>query len=456
MRYRLDSSWRRPNSNTVIAGSPLRVFRLTDAGARVLPHAETNDFTNTTAAQQQLLDRFVDAGALHPLPAKGPFTAADVTIVVPAYHRSPTWTPCNEVQTIVVDDGSHPPLATAQARHASNRGPAAARNTGLALVTTPLVAFVDSDVSFSGERFADEWLAPLLDQFADDRVALVAPRIVSAPGSTWLSAYEQRCSPLDLGDEPARIEAGTRVSYVPSAAIVCRTDAVREIGGFDESLRTGEDVDLVWRLRDAGHRCRYEPTSVVLHQPRGSFVALLQQRFGFGRSAAPLAARHRGALAPVRMSRWSALVWALAIMRRPLLAVCVLAGTTVTLSRKLRGVPAAESARLAGLGTLAAGRQLADATTRVWWPLAALLAITFRRSRLPLAVALVAPAAIAALRRRSAQPLIDAPIQLLDGMAYGAGVWAGALRARDFAAVLPQISAHSAQTEAGIKPQRIS
>ncbi len=440
LRYRLDSSWRRPNNNTVIAGSPLRVFRLTDAGGRLVSSAETDEVSGGTAAQLQLLDRFVDVGALHPLPGAGPFTGADVTFVVPAYNRVPTRMGPREV---IVDDGSNPPLAKARVRHETNRGPAAARNTGLDLVKTALVAFVDTDISFTDDYGHTEWLTPLLAHFADERVALVAPRVVGAPGASWLAAYEQRCSPLDLGDEAARVEAGTRVSYVPSAAMLCRTDAVRAIGGFDERLRTGEDVDLVWRLRAAGHRCRYEPTSVVLHQPRGSFAALLRQRFGFGRSAAPLAARHPGALAPARMSAWSALVWVLVVSRRPFLATAVLGGTIVALARKLRGVPSAESARLAGLGTLAAGRQLADATTRVWWPLAVLVAMTFRRSRLPLAAALIVPAVADALRQRDTRPMTDAPIQLLDRMAYGAGVWVGAFSERDFAALLPQISAHT-------------
>ena len=44
-------------------------------------------------------------------------------------------------------------------------------------------------------------------------------------------------SPLDLGTEPARVASGTRVSYVPSAALVARTDALRSNGGFDDALR---------------------------------------------------------------------------------------------------------------------------------------------------------------------------------------------------------------------------
>jgi mycofactocin system glycosyltransferase len=448
LRFLRDSSWRRPNMNIVIAGSPLRVFRLTDAGARVIADAETHDVSPTTV-QQELLDRFVDAGALHPLPTAGPYTAADVTIVVPAFNRLPAWT---AQRTIIVDDGSIPALAAAHLRHEINRGPAAARNTGLAQVTTPLVAFIDTDVSFPHAT----WLERLLAHFVDERVALVAPRAVGAPGTSWLAGYEQRHSPLDLGGEPGRIAAGTRVSYVPAAAIVCRVEAVRAIGGFDDALRTGEDVDLVWRLHAAGHRCRYEPSSVVWHQSRNSVVALARQRFGFGRSAGPLAVRHPGALRPVRLNRWSALVWVLAVLRRPLLAGGVLVGAAVALARKLRDVTPFESMRLAGVGTFAAGRQLADAVTRVWWPLAVLLAAIRRGSRLPLAVALIAPVAVGSVRERSAQPLVDAPLQLLDRMAYGAGVWAGAVAVGDLTALLPGILAHSTQTESGTNPQAIS
>ena len=55
----------------------------------------------------------------------------------------------------------------------------------------------------------------------------------------------------------------TRVAYVPTAALVVRRAALG--GGFDETMRYGEDVDLVWRLVEAGHRVRYEPAVQVAH-----------------------------------------------------------------------------------------------------------------------------------------------------------------------------------------------
>ncbi len=439
-RYRRDSSWQQPgDGRVIIAGSPLRLFRVSTGGALVLDAASIGEQPDT-AIVTALLDRFVDAGALHPRPVTSPFTADDVTVVMPVLGVVPA--PPVGLRTIVVDDGSKPPIHMVEdlngvrlLRLHANRGPAAARNAGLAAVHTALVAFVDADV-----ELGEGWLEPLLVHFTDPRVALVAPRVAGAPGTGALAGYEHRHSPLDLGAEPARIAAGTRVSYVPAAVIVCRVDAVRALGGFDDEMRVGEDVDLVWRLADAGHRCRYEPASTVHHRPRPTLGAALRQRVGYGRSAAPLASKHRGALSPVRMSGWSLAVWALVAARRPVLATVLAAGTTLALQRKLHDVPPEVSARLAVRGHLAAGRQLADATRRVWWPLAAVLVVCSRRTRLPLAAAYVAPAVLDAVRRRSPQPVLDAPLQWLDNAAYGAGVWQGVVASRELGPLLPGIS----------------
>jgi mycofactocin system glycosyltransferase len=426
-RFARDSSWRRPgDGRLIIAGSPLRFFRLSTGGAAVIDMALTGEQPDTDSVRR-LLDRFVDAGALHPVPDHGPFDLGDVTVVMPVHGRTPTLPP--GLRSIVVDDASVPPVASVlgatMIRLTSNGGPAAARNAGLAHVTTPLVAFVDDDVVVHDT----DWLAPLLAHFADPRVALVAPRVAGAAGEGSVARYEVRHSPLDLGAEPARVAAGTRVSYVPAAALVCRTEAIRAVGGFDTDLRVGEDVDLVWRLGDAGQRCRYEPSAVVTHRSRADWVGWWRQRAGYGQSAAPLSRRHRGALAPVRTSAWSAGVWLLVAARRPWLAFAVTVGTVVALQRKLRDVPPLESARLVVLGHLGAGRQFAAAITRVWWPIALVAALVCRRARRPLAAAVMARAVAG-----------RTPIVIADDVAYGSGVWRGMLRERTLAPVAPSIT----------------
>jgi mycofactocin system glycosyltransferase len=410
-RYRLDESARR-TGDVLLAGSPLRVFRLTPAGTTVLDEISRG----VAVPASPLVDRLLDAGAIHPLNDSRPVPDDLVTIVVPVRGRIGPTAP----RTIVVDDGSDPPVSGATIRLATNQGPAAARDAGLAEVTTPLVAFVDADVVLP-----DGWLEPLVAHFDDPRVGLVAPRIRSTPGTSVLARYERRRSPLDLGPEPARIRAGTRVSYVPAAAIVCRTRAVREAGGFDPDLRFGEDVDLVWRLDRSGWRCRYEPGVEVHHDPRPTWAAWAYQRIGYGSSAAPLAKRHPGALAPVRASGWSAAAWALVVSGHPMAAVVLTVGTGAALVRKLPFVPARTSFELATVGTARLATALASAVRRVWWPLVLLAAVRSRRARVVAVVAAVAA---------------GEPLRVLDDACYGAGVWRGMWRERTIEPLLPEIA----------------
>ena len=409
--YRLDSTVQ-IHGTVVVGGSPLKLFRLTESGAALVTRIDAGE----AVADSALTTALLDAGAIHPEHSAPQHTSADVTIVVPTLGPA-EWAPAG---AIVVDDGSQPPVPDANIRLETNQGPGAARNAGLAEVTTPLVAFVDSDV-----ELADGWLDPLLAHFADERVVLVAPRVRTRTDDTTLGRYEHVHSPLDLGPEPARIRAGSRVSYVPAATIVCRTEVIKAIGGFDTSLRFGEDVDLVWRLGEAGWVCRYEPTSVVHHARRHDTGAWFRQRVGYGSSAAPLSKRHRGALAPLRMSGWSIASWVLAAIGRPLVGAAVGAGSALALTRKLPDLPPRAAVRLAGLGNLHAGEQIGSAVRRVWWPLLALAAWRSRSARRVLLAA-----AIGARH----------PLRLADDLAYSAGVWRGMLAERTLDPLVPEIS----------------
>lgn len=413
VRHRLDGSVQR-FGRVVIGGSPLKLFRVTAEGERLIDRIAAGE----PVRRSTLVTALLDAGAIHPLPDSTPFSAADVTVVVPC-RRIGVGSPF-PAGAVVVDDASDPPLAGAQVRFERNRGPAAARNAGLACVTTPLVAFVDADVDLP-----DGWLDPLLPHFADPKVALVAPRVRTPHLPGAIARYERDRSPLDLGPEPARVRGGTRVSYVPAAALVARAGVIHELGGFDEGLRFGEDVDLVWRLDEAGWRCRYEPSSEVHHDPRPDWRSWLRQRIGYGSSAAPLARRHPGALAPIRMSGWSIAAWALAAFGRPVLGTAVGAGSAAALIRKLPDVPPRAAFRLAGAGNLHAGDQIANAVRRVWWPLLAIAALRSRTARRVLLTA--------ALAARH-------PVRLADDVAYSIGVWRGVVAERTVAPLVPEIS----------------
>ena len=377
----------------LLGGAPPRMLRLAPAGRALLAGG---GFTVTDATSRALARRLLDGGVVHPVPDGAGPGPGDVTVVIPVKDRTDAVArllaalPPDLGGVIVVDDGSADPQALltavqdigAQAlrtevrvlRHDHPRGPAAARNAGLAAATTPLVAFLDSDVLPT-----PGWLDPLLAHLADPAVGLVAPRIVALPPPGgwaaqppvrgWLGRYEAVRSSLDLGPDPAVVVPRTRVAYVPSAALLVRRAAVG--AGFDEDMHVAEDVDLVLRLHGAGWRMRYEPSSRVAHDHRTDLRAWWLRKAYYGTGAAPLALRHRGAVPPMVLSPWAAAVAGALLARRPLVAVGVAAWAVHRLVPQLPELsrPWLAAIRIIGLGTVGAVAQTADAVNRHYWPL---------------------------------------------------------------------------------------
>ncbi|MDQ1745783.1 MAG: mycofactocin glycosyltransferase [Frankiaceae bacterium] len=387
----------------LLGGSPRRVLRLTDRGA-ARARALLAGSAVTDAVDAALVRRLLAAGFVHPVPPPPSPLGGDVAVVVPAYGSQPVAAP---PRAVVVDDGSPSPLAGATVRLPVNRGPAAARNAGLAATAAPIVAFVDSDVAVSADTLGR--LAAMLDD--DPALGAVAPRIL--PAGTR----------LDMGPRPGVVRPGARTPYVPSTVLVVRRIAVEAVGGFDESLRVGEDVDLVWRLAAAGWVVRYVPELEAVHQEPATRVARWDRSRRYGTAAGPLAGRHPAAPLSPRVPAVAAVL--LAAAGRPLLASAALAGPVLPVARRLRsaGIP---PSRAAAVGTAAATGPAASAArwlVQLWSPVLGVLVIRAVRRRDP--VALVALAAM--LVRRD----------IVDEVAYGAGVWTGCFRARALRPLVP-------------------
>ena len=304
------------------------------------------------------------------------------------------------MRVVVVDDGSADPdpARTSQGthcdvqvlRHPRSKGPAAARNTGLAVCATDFVAFLDSDVV---PRRG--WLEALLGHFCDPAVALVAPRIVNlAQPDSLVARYEAVRSSLDLGQREAPVVPYGTVSYVPSAAIICRRSVLNEVGGFDETMKSGEDVDLCWRFVEAGARLRYEPIAMVAHEHRTQLREWFARRAFYGESAAPLSVRHPGKTAPLVISGWTLVVWMLLTMGSALGYLASMVVATITGRRIANSLGAVDTepkevAVVAAHGLWSGALQLAAAICRHYWPIALVLALLSRRCRQVVLVAAI-------------------------------------------------------------------
>jgi N-acetylglucosaminyl-diphospho-decaprenol L-rhamnosyltransferase len=190
---------------------------------------------------------------------------------------------------VVVDNGSvDDSLAALQSAdggvrvvHAgSNLGFGGAANRGVAATDTRYVAVLNPDVVVKPETIGA--LVAALD--ANPRLAIVGPRIDTPNGEWYPSArafptlrdalghaflhfvaprnrFSRRYKVLDHDPAVAR-----PADWVSGTFFVVRRDAFDAVGGFDEAyFMYVEDVDLCWRLRQAGWDVRYDPAGRVTH-----------------------------------------------------------------------------------------------------------------------------------------------------------------------------------------------
>jgi mycofactocin system glycosyltransferase len=410
-----------------------------------LRHGALPDGVVDGEVARRLLDGNLADPVLDDVP---PLDSAELTVVLPVHGRAEeldrALAALRPLRCLVVDDASPVPLAP-DAPHAEvlrldeNVGPAGARNAGLAKVSTPYVAFVDCDVTVTADT-----LLRLGRHFADERVALVAPRIVGRARSErprWFERYDERASSLGLGETGCSVRPGAAVGWLPSACRVGRTDRLGE--GFDATMRVGEDVDLVWRLVDAGEVVRYDPTEIAHHDARPTLRAWLGRKYFYGTGGAPLAARHGAKGAPAVLSPAMALGAAALLVRRrwavPVALLCAGRGVQV-LGRTLPDVPGRRrlAVDLSVRGLWWAVRQESALLLRHWWPPVAVAALLSRSVRRAVLSALLVDLVVARLEHPDVPPVMAFAGRRLDDAAYGAGLWAGAVRAKSLRAVSPR------------------
>ena len=448
-------TYARDGGRTLVGGSGAVLRLRPKARAMLRDGTLTAEDADSSTVARLLLDRgLADPVFRSTVPDEG---VTDVTVVVPVKDRPrqlarllaalPPGMP-----VVVVDDGSVDHRTTRAVagefgarvlRHPVSRGPAAARNTGLARVRTDLVAFLDSDVLPQ-----PGWLGLLRRHLDDPAVGIVGPRVLGSvprPDDGWLCRYEAARSSLDLGPSPGPVQPLGRVAYLPSAALLVRRSALRVGGtdGFDEDMPVAEDVDLVWRVRAAGWRVRYEPESVVRHDHRTTLGPWLRRKAYYGTGAALLADRHGSDVAPLVLNAWTAALAASVLAQRRWsipAAALVCAAETASVSRKLSSGEqrVRTAASLTALGAVSSLQQAASALTRHYWPLALLAATRSRRARRALVVAAVADTV---LDHRRVRPDLDVvrfgAARRLDDVAYGTGLWVGAVRARSARSLVP-------------------
>jgi GT2 family glycosyltransferase len=195
--------------------------------------------------------------------------------------------PSERFEVIVVDDGGDargPKMQVAGARVPSlrvvrlpeRRGPAAARNTGVAAARGGHLVFIDDDCLPD-----PQWLQRIAAALESSPESLCGGRTVNAiPGDRCAEATALLYDYLYEQYNPERIFG----AFFTANNIALPRQAFVALGGFDETMRYGEDRDLCRRWALAKRPFRFVPEAVVRHAhaltPRAFLT--LHARYGGG------------------------------------------------------------------------------------------------------------------------------------------------------------------------------
>jgi glycosyltransferase involved in cell wall biosynthesis len=268
---------------------------------------------------------------LGPLPPRLP-RFPRVSVVVCAYNAERTMAAClaslehlnyPDYEVIVVNDGSKDRTLEISERFAycrivsqENKGLSVARNVGAEAATGEIVAYTDSDC------VADpDWLLYLVAKMeSSDLVACGGPNF--PPPEDSLVPAAVAVSPggpthVLLSDDVAEHIAGCNMAF--------RRDTLIALGGFDPVYRAaGDDVDICWRLQDAGYTIGFSPAAIVWHFRRNTVGAYIGQQRGYGKAEALVYSKHPFRFNLFGQAKWLGRIYgdlstSLLLSRRPVI-----------------------------------------------------------------------------------------------------------------------------------------
>ena len=299
-----------------------------------------------------LLEDLVRKGFLEQEGFSAPPHYPSVSIIIPVRNRPREIEDClfslgkldypeSKIEIIVVDDAStdHTPQVASEfpVRLISlrdNRQAPYCRNLAAKNAIGEILAFIDSDC------LADPfWLKELISAFKDAPVAAVGGRVASWFHESPLDRYEEVKSSLIMGKRFARSQENEKFFYVPSCNLLVRKSLFLDLGGFREELIVGEDVDLCWRMQDAGYFVEFRPTGTIFHKHRNRIRPFCLRRFDYGTSEPLLQRLHRSRGKKMMFPLGSSLFWSTGILvlllKSPIaLSLCVIIVIADTLKRR--------------------------------------------------------------------------------------------------------------------------
>jgi GT2 family glycosyltransferase len=250
------------------------------------------------------------------IPAPPPKMAPRVAVIVCSFNGAGTISQTlseslkldyPNFEVIVVDDGSTEDVSHISAKYPvklirqNHMGLSAARNTGLYTTTADIVAYIDDDA------YPDpSWLTYLVRAMQHgNRVGAGGPNLyVPEDGETAECVAHAPGGPTHVLLDDAVAE------HIPGCNMAFYRDALLQIGGFDPQFRiAGDDVDICWRLQNAGGVLAFAPAAQVWHHRRNSIGKYWKQQVNYGKAEADLERKWPNKYNPVGHTAWAGRVY---------------------------------------------------------------------------------------------------------------------------------------------------
>lgn len=179
--------------------------------------------------------------------------------------------PREAYQVIVAENGSTNLADTDGAygitryAHLAQANSAAGRNAGLAIARGQFLLLTDADCVAR-----PSWIEQMTTFLRRGEVAAAGGRVVKHQPRTW--AQRHAITIVD-GQQQLSYLPALHLPYVAGANAGFVTSALRESGGFDEELKSGNDVDVCYRLGLRGCQIDLVPDAVIEHEDRATAAA---------------------------------------------------------------------------------------------------------------------------------------------------------------------------------------
>jgi glycosyltransferase involved in cell wall biosynthesis len=247
-------------------------------------------------------------GACPPRPPKAPM----VSVVICAYDAERTMRDCLEslrrldypnFEVVIVDDGSRDRTADISMDFPEfrlirqpNKGLSVARNVGMQAARGEIIAYTDSDCVVD-----PHWLTLMVR-------SMIEGNFDGCGGPNYAPHEDGRIEASCAASPGAPCHvliADDRAEHLAGCNMLFSKAALAKIGGFDPQFTSaGDDVDICWRMLDAGFKLGFSPAAFVWHFRRNTVKAYYGQQRGYGRAEAMLHRRY-----PERFNVMGQIAW---------------------------------------------------------------------------------------------------------------------------------------------------